>query len=371
MTYYILLKEKAVIKYDIFKENMTKVLKIKKITSEIVDSINSKKYSDFYINWLLNNEQDYLFDNQLKNSIIKNINTPITLLLKFYEIDNCNTELVIDSISKKIIDLDDIFYLKELFFKYEDDNFIIEAISKSKIIDRELIDLIIKNHTNLVINLINNDKLTLDEIVKINDNSSYGLKEYAFNYLKLYVSSIDSSIKLEKLMNYTSKDLNYFIAQNKYISDELFNILSLSNDFRTRAILAGRIDTPIEILYSFVDDESDSVRLALAKNINIDKKVLSSLALDNKVTIIKEVIAHSKTDIVILDLIINSSMILDSTRKLAKEQKDKLNNLAVISNFDYYNIMEKLKSGKILEIIFDNEKDVDSEREKVLINLED
>ncbi len=350
---------------------MIKILKIKKITSEILDSINSKKYSEVYINWLLNNEQDYLYDNQLKTSIIKNINTPIELLLKFYETDNYNTEILINSISKKIIDLNDILYLKEIFFKYENDKLIVEAISKNKILDRELIDLIIKNHTNFIVNLINNDKLTLDEIIKINDNSSYGLKEDAYNYLNLYVSSIDSSIKLEKLMNYTSKDLNYFIAQNNYISDELFSILSLSNDFRTRAILAGRIDTPIEILYSFIDDESDTVRLALAKNINIDKKILSSLATDSKVTIIKEIIKHAKTDTTILDLIIGSSSVLDSTKKLAKEQYNKLDNLTVSCNFDYYNIIEQLKSGEVSEIIFDNENKIENNRKTILVTLGD
>ncbi len=348
---------------------MTKILKIKKITSEILDSINSEKYSDIYLKWLEDNESEYLYNNQIKTSVIKNINTPLDLLLKFYETDKYNTDILIESITKKIITLDDIIYLKELFFKYESDKAITEAVSKNKILDRELIDLIMKNHTNFIINLINNDKLTLDEIIEINDNSSYGLKEDAYNYLETYVLSIDSSVKLEKLMNYTSMDINYFIAHNKYINDDLFNLLSLSTDFRTRAVLAERVDTPIDILYYFLDDESDTVRLALAKNINIDKKILLSLAVDNKATIVKEIIKHVKTDKNILNTIINENNILDSVKKQAKEQLYKLDNLYVNCNFDYYEIIELLKSEKISGIEIDENMDSDDDRKKITVEL--
>jgi len=345
-------------------------LRIKKFTPELIDSIDNEKYKKVYLEWLLNNEEEYLYDNLLKNAIFKNINTPVEFLLNYYDKGN-NTEILTESIASKIILLNDTEYLKELFLKYENINFIIEAISKNKNINDEIIDLIFKNYTNLIINLINNDKISLDEIIKINSKASYGLKDDTFNYLSSYVSKIVSPVELEKLMNYTSKDLNYFISQNKNLTKELFHLLSLSNDFRTRSILAQRTDTPLDILFSFLDDESDTVRLALSKNININEEILLSLAIDSKVTIIKEVIKHRNTNKFILESIINSEKIADNIKKPARKQLLRLKNLYIENNSDYFDIIESLKQGKVENIIITEKLNLKEDRKKIIIDLKE
>jgi len=347
-----------------------KTLKIKKITSDIINSMNSLQYKNQYVDWLLSNKDSYIQDNSLRKSIIENVNTPLGILLEFYQNYNYTFEYLKEVLDTRISVIDDLDLLRELVIDLDD--LITLAIIKNDNIDKEIVEIIVKANKKIWIDeLINYNRFSLDEMININENSLYGLKDKAYDYLLKHVSEISSATKLEKLMHYTSKDLNYFIAQNKYLTPELFSLLAYSNDFRTRSILAKRSDTPIEVLYLFIDDESDSVRLALAENINADKLILSSLAKDDKLTIIKKVIVNPNTDKGVLLSILNEESSVNDVKVLAKEQLSNLENLDVESNLEYSNILEDLKLGKIKEIeILKNLTD-ETERKTVLVELSD
>jgi hypothetical protein len=331
----------------------------------------SDKYKNIYLDWLLNDKNDYMNNNVLKLSIIKNKNTPIDILLNIYGDVRNHSEDLFNSIENKLLILEDLIVLKKVLENYNKINFMLVAISKNPNIDEEIVDFIFKNNDkHLIINLVENDKLPLEKIIQMNQTLAYGLKDVTYNYLQSYILNITSPIELEKLMHYTNKDLNYIISHSKYLTDDLFNLLSLSNDFRTRSVLASRIDTPIEVLYSFIDDESDSVRLSLAKNINIDKKILLSLSFDEKITIIKEVIKHNNTDKFILNSIMDSKSILDDgIKNLVKEQIEKLDNLFLDNNSDYYDTLEELELGEIEEIEVLEKINLNENRKKIIIEL--
>ena len=121
---------------------MTLVLKIKEITADIIENMNSEKYKEQYLDWLLESKDNYIDNTDFKLAIIKNKNTPLNILLEFYQNYNYNYEILLYVLEYRISKIKDLSILKE--FSLNEDNLIISSLIKNDNINDEIIKTILK-----------------------------------------------------------------------------------------------------------------------------------------------------------------------------------------------------------------------------------